>query len=258
VNNLIIKFLETPAYPNLFCRSMISSWKLLRLDGRRVGADIFSGKSPLTGQPFLTKSPAAFEDVTTFREHYPALPLESCRRKPVEPLPPASVIHKNSCYLELQGSLTQNTYKPPTVNKSKDLQCREGKGEGRAIASEPDTSSKRMFATNFQLNADRRLDAHSTTHQEGFPPIVPELRMQSNAHKFSHYKDVNSGPLGQRVYDTLAKSEYSREFEGAQCGEDGSRAEIKLPALKMSDTLTNTLTGEYRHCTNTTVGGTTV
>ena len=206
----------------------------------RAGASgIFNGKSPLTGQPFLTKSPAAFEDVTTFRAHYTALPLASCRRKPAEPLPPTSVIHKNSCYLKMQGSLTQNTYKPPTVHKNKDLECGEG-GEG--LSKEPDTSSKRMFATNFQLNADRRLDAHSTTNREGFPPIVPAL--QSNTYNFSHYKDVDSGPLGQRVYDPLAKSEYSREFEGAQCERDGSRAEIKLPALKMTETLRNTLTGE--------------
>ena len=88
----------------------------------RAGDAIFNGKSPLTGQPFLTKSPTVFEDVTTFRAHYTALPLESCRRKPVEPLPPASVIHKNSCYLKMQGSLTQNTYKPPAAHKSKDLE----------------------------------------------------------------------------------------------------------------------------------------
>ena len=68
--------------------------------------------------------------------------------------------------------------------------------------------------------------------------------LQSNTYNFSHYKDVDSGPLGQRVYDPLAKSEYSREFEGAQCERDGSRAEIKLPALKMTETLRNTLTGE--------------
>ena len=158
---------------------------------RRAGADIFNAKSPLTGQPFLTKTPAAFEDVTTFREHYPALSLASCRRKPVEPLPPASVIHKNSCYLKMHGPLTQNTYKPPAMYKNKDLKCREGEGARRS--NEPDTSSKRMFATNFQLNADRRLDTHCTTTQEGFPPIVPEWL--SNAFKFSHYKDVDSGPF---------------------------------------------------------------
>ena len=215
--------------------------KVATVRSNRTGASgiIFNGKSALTGQPFLTKSPAAFEDVTTFRAHYAALPLEYCRRKPVEPLPPALVIHKNSCYLKMQGSLTQNTYKPPAVHKSKDLECGEG-GEG--LSKEPDTSSKRMFATNFQLNADRRLDAHSTTNREGFPPIVPAL--QSNTYNFSHYKDVDSGPLGQRVYDPLAKSEYSREFEGAQCERDESRAEIKLPALKMTETLRNTLTGE--------------
>ena len=206
----------------------------------RAGDAIFNGKSPLTGQPFLTKSPTVFEDVTTFRAHYTALPLESCRRKPVEPLPPASVIHKNSCYLKMQGSLTQNTYKPPAAHKSKDLEYGEG------LSKEPDTSSKRMFATNFQLNADRRLDTHSTTNQEGFPPIVPTLQS-----KFSHYKDVDSGPLGQRVYDPLAKSEYSREFEGAQCERDGSRAEIKLPALKMTETLRNTLTGESEYIATT-------
>ena len=208
---------------------------------RGGGANIFNAKSPLTGQPFLTKTPAAFEDVTTFREHYPALSLASCRRKPVEPLPPASVIHKNSCYLKMHGSLTQNTYKPPAVYKYKDLQCREGEGGDRRL-NEADTSSKRMFATNFQLNADRRLDAHCTTTQEGFPPIVPELL--SNAYKFSHYKDVDSGPLGQRVFDPSAKSEYSSVFGGAQYEKDGDKAEIKLPALKMSETLTNTLTGE--------------
>ena len=207
---------------------------------RRAGGGIFNGKSPLTGQPFLTKSPAAFEDVTTFREHYPALPLASCRRKPVEPLPPASVIHKNSCYIKMQGSLTQNTYKPPVVRKNDDLQ--EEEREGRL--NEPDTSSKRMFATNFQLNADRRLDALCTTTQEGFPPIVP-AELLSNAYKLSHYKDVDSGPLGQRVFDPSAKSEYSSVFSGAQCeNDDGNKAEAKLPALKMSETLRNTLTGE--------------
>ena len=156
----------------------------------------------------------------------------------MEPLPPASVIHKNSYYLKMQGSLTQNTYKPPAEHKSKDLEYGEG------LLKEPDTSSKRMFATNFQLNADRRLDVHSTTNREGFPPIMPTLQPKI-CNNFSHYKDVDSGPLGQRVYDPLAKSEYGREFEGAQCeSRDGSRAEIKLPALKMTETLRNTLTGE--------------
>ena len=210
---------------------------------RRAGGDIMlNTKSPLTGQPFLTKTPAAFEDVTTFREHYTALPLASCRRKPMEPLPPASVIHKNSCYLKMQGSLTQNTYKPPAVHKNEDLEVDlEGAGERRT--NEPDTSSKRMFATNFQLNADRRLDTHCTTTQEGFPPIMPELL--SNAYKLSHYKDVDSGPLGQRVFDPSTKSEYSSVFGGARCEKDGNKAsEIKLPPLKMNETLRNTLTGE--------------
>ena len=203
---------------------------------RRAGAGVFNDKSPLTGQPFLTKTPAAFEDVTTFRQHYTALPLASCQRKPMEPLPPASVIHKNSCYLKMQGSLTQNTYKPPTVFKNQ-------LGEGEGKTSEPDTSSKRMFATNFQLNADRRLDAHCTTTQEGFPPIVPEL--MSNTYKFSHYKDVDSGPLGQRVFDPSAKSEYSSVFGGAQREKAGEKVDIRLPPLKMNETLRNTLTGEY-------------
>ena len=203
---------------------------------RRAGAGIFNGKSPLTGQPFLTKTPAVFDDVTTFRQDYTALPLASCRRKPMEPLPPASVIHKNSCYLKMQGSLTQNTYKPPAVFKNEDLQ-----GEGKS--NDCDTSSKRMFATNFHLNADRRLDAHCTTAQEGFPPLVPEPGL-SNAHKFAHYKDVDSGPLGRRVFNPSAKSEYSSVFGGSQCAKAVDQADIRLPSLKVNETR-NTLTGEY-------------
>ena len=84
---------------------------------RRTGTAISNGNSPLTGQPYLTRNSATFEDVTTFQQDYTALLVESCRRKPVEPLPPASVIHKNFPYLTMQGSLTQNTYKPPKVLK---------------------------------------------------------------------------------------------------------------------------------------------
>ena len=212
---------------------------------RRTGIAISNGNSPLTGQPFLTRNSATFEDVTTFRQDYTALLVESCRRKPVKPLPPASVIHKNFPYLTMQGSLTQNTYKPPKVLTSKDLQL----GQGEEGQTECDRSSKRMpnkmFATNFHLNADRRLDTHGTTTQEGFPPLVPAPL--SDLHKFAHYKDIDSGPLGQRVFNPSAESEYSSVFNANnKSGKDKPGAEdTRLPPLKTNgaNTPRNTLTG---------------
>ena len=97
-----------------------------------------------------------------------------------------------------------------------------------------------MFATNFHLNADRRLDSHCTTNQEGFPPLA--LDSNSVNHRFTaHYKDVDAGPLGRRVFDPSAKSEYSSVFRGSQVKESGAE-ETKLPLLKTVGAR-NTLTG---------------
>lgn len=101
-----------------------------------------------------------------------------------------------------------------------------------------------MFATNFHLNADRRLDTHCTTNQEGFPPLIPQPALPA-----SHYKDVASGPLGGRVFDPTVKSEYSSVFRGDQghneTGEEKTGS-TRLPLLK-TVMLRNTLTGESIH-----------
>ena len=209
---------------------------------RRRTGNAVGGNSPLTGQPFLTNSVATnFEDVTTFRQDYTALPLESCRRKPVEPLPPASVIHKNSCYLKLHGSLTQNTYKPPNVlSTDKDAHTgQEGGDRSRDCGATHKRMPNKMFATNFHLNADRRLDSHCTTNQEGFPPIV--AAPHSILHRFAaHDKDGDSSPLGRRVIDPSARSEYNSVFQGNQ--ETARVGDVKLPFLKTIEPR-NTLTG---------------
>lgn len=200
---------------------------------------VHSNKSPLTGQPFLN-TVANFENATTFRQDYRAHPLETCRRKSFEPLPPASVIHQNTCYLKMHGSLTQNTYRPPPVLKAKELHL--GQGEEKSSRNDGILRSipNKMFATNFHLNADRRLDTHCTTNQEGFPPLIPQPALPA-----SHYKDVASGPLGGRVLDPTAKSEYSSVFCGDQCpsvtGEENAEG-TRLPLLKTA-MLRNTLTG---------------
>ena len=135
----------------------------------------------------------------------------------------------------MHGSLTQSTYVPPTNLTStcdKDV-CSGGEG------SEKSNKSNKMFATNFHLNADRRLDSHCTTNQEGFPPLA--LDPNSVNHRFTaHYKDVDAGPLGRRVFDPSAKSEYSSVFRGSQVKESG--AETKLSLLKTVGAR-NTLTG---------------
>ena len=208
---------------------------------RRTGQAVNLGISPLGGQPY-SKSAGKFEDVTTFRQDYTALPLESCRRKPMEPLPPASVIHKNSCYLKMQGSLTQNTYKPPNTFGEREAIVEEGKKGTTENGGMSKRLPNKMFATNFHLNADRRLDQHCTTNQEGFPPLVPQPL--SSRHKNAHYKDVDSGPLGRRVLDPAARSEYNSVFRG----EEGTGCErqavepTRLPFLKTTQPR-NTLTG---------------
>lgn len=212
--------------------------------GRKANNLVHGNKSPLTGQPFL-RSSANFEKVTTFRQDYTAQPLETSRRKSFEPLPPASVIHKNACYLKMHGSLTQNTYKPPPVLKAKELHL--GKGEEKSTKSEDSLRSipNKMFATNFHLSADRRLDTHCTTNQEGFPPLVPQPALPA-----SHYKDVASGPLGGRVLDQPTKSEYCSVFRGDQGPRVTGEEETvggRLPLLKTA-VPRNTLTGDY--CTS--------
>ena len=211
--------------------------------GRRGNYPVRGNKSPLTGQPFLGTS-ANFENVTTFRQDYTALALETRRRKSFEPLPPASVIHKNACYLKMHGSLTQNTYKPPPLLKAKELHL--GKGEEKSPKSEDSLRGipNKMFATNFHLNADRRLDTHCTTNQEGFLPLVPQPALPA-----SHYKDVASGPLGGRVFDPITKSEYSSVFRGDQGLRVTSEDEVvgaRLPLLKTAAPR-NTLTGDYTY-----------
>ena len=74
----------------------------------------FTVNSHLTGQPFLRNGQCctgqagtntSFEDVTTFREDYCNPSNPSGRRKQFEPPQPASVIHKNNCFLKLEGEL---------------------------------------------------------------------------------------------------------------------------------------------------------
>ena len=211
-------------------------------NSRRRRQTAHLGISPLAGQPCARNS-GKFEDVTTFRQDYTALPLESCRRQPVEPLPPASVIHKNSCFLKMQGSLTQNTYKPPNSFREKEAGLDGGKdGRGEGSGSSKQVPNK-MFATNFHLNADRRLDQHCTTNQEGFPPLAPQP-LAALHHRNAHYKDVDSGPLGHRVLDPSARSEYNSMFLGEGIGQKKAQEPTKLPFLKTLQQR-NTLTGIY-------------
>ena len=210
---------------------------------RRPGNAVYSDNSPLTGQPFL-KTSINFDDVTTFRQNYTAHPLQSCHRDPVKPLPPASVIHQNACYLKMQSSLTQNTYQPPTLLKGEELHLRQGEEKASGSSQSSRNVPNKVFATNFHLNADWRLDTHCTTNQEGFPPLVPRPAVPA-----SHYKDIESGPLGGRVFDPLAKSEYCSVFGGGHLGSRGQESEgVRLPVLKPLGQR-NTLTGNCNYTT---------
>lgn len=126
----------------------------------------FSVNSPLTGQPFLRNGQCcggqgtntSFQDVTTFREDYCNPTNQSGRRKQFEPPQPASVIHKNNCFLKLEGSLTQNTYKPPSTSG------------GHADESQYlHRQAGCMNKTNFHMSADKRLETHHTTNQVTLP-----------------------------------------------------------------------------------------
>ncbi len=124
-------------------------------------------KSPITGELFpsplhprgmppgaLRWPDAVGAAATTFRSNYQPPPPAFSRQRSIDPPAPASVIHKNGCFLRLYGSQTQNTYtyRPPARMNSK----------------EKVSGSERMYATNFQIVADRRLDSHRTTARDGF------------------------------------------------------------------------------------------
>lgn len=167
-------------------------------------ASVNSGyvRSPLTGQ--FSKN--SFHDATTFRSDYAVPPSGLPRRRPIEPLPPASVIPKNTQYERLNQSLTQSTYLPPNELSQKYSVFRD----------ELPLKCNDMHKANFHISADKRLETRLTTNQVGFPPILHEERWDLN--QFNRYKDVESGPLGNRVLNPSIQSEYCSVYKSGDKG----------------------------------------
>ena len=219
---------------------------------RRAVGGIFNGRSRLASRSILAEIPGAFDDVTTFRQHYTAVPFSDCRRKLAEPLPPASVIHQSSHHLKIEKSLTQDTYTLPRLEcKADSFQSGAGKGQ---LSKYERASKQNVVSTNTHIVPDRRLDAlRTTTTQEEFPPIMPE--QLSNAYRLSQYRDLNSGPFGRRLFNALERSEYSSGIgEGPYEKGGGEKEAMKLPSLTVKETKRNTLTGKkYIHVVTLTV-----
>ena len=153
--------------------------------------------SPITGEQFPSSYRSSLEGITTFRSNYQPPPKHFTAAQKVEPLPPASVIHKNACFSQIEGSLSQNAYKFPHPSEVHQVV----------------PSAASMYATNFKMDADRRLETHYTTHRDGYRPAS----MDSLQNKWPRGgKLSNPGPLGNKVYGCPVGSEYFMAFNEAQ------------------------------------------
>ena len=188
-------------------------------------------KSPLTGQ-LPQSSNNTFEDATTFRSDYKVPPSGLFRRKPIDPLPPAAVLPKNTCYEKLNQSLTQSTYLPPGKHYVSRASVDDKEQTVRAMD---------MHKANFHISADKRLETRLTTNQTGFPAIVHDPRWDIN--QFNRYKDVESGPFGNRVYDPSAQSEYSGMYKVGEEGRVNARGAGVTRLGDNGKSCQNTLTG---------------
>lgn len=75
-------------------------------------SDLSQTNSPhvLTGQLF-PRPTSMTPMVTTVRSDYRPPPSGLSRAKAIHPPVPASVLHKDACFINMQGSLTQSTYR---------------------------------------------------------------------------------------------------------------------------------------------------
>ena len=93
--------------------------------------------------------------------------------------------------------------------------------------------SGHMYSTNFNLDADRRLETHRTTAQDGFQPVQP----LDNTNRQNTQRSTGLGVLGTTSVNPLACSEYARSFAGTS----GARTLAQGPEWSTRDTIT----GEY-------------
>ena len=167
------------------------------------------------------------DEFTTFRKDYKAPPNDFVRTKVVDPVPPASVIHKNSCYLKLQNSLTQSTYRPPNDTTPNVLQQYQNLLESDSTSG---MDSSRMYASHFHLSADKRLETHCTTNQDGFKLKECDKNSNHSRHvllaKGSSSKS-NPGPLGNKAFSNGSGSEYFSSFTGSCSGGGGRSVFVK-------------------------------
>jgi len=92
-----------------------------------------------------------------------------------------------------------------------------------------------MYRTNFRMDADRRLETHQTTAQDGFQPVQSLV-------KASHHNLLKcTGPLGKSAINPLVRSEYARSFTAADGIERGSGPQ--MPETAQSSPL-NIITGK--------------
>ena len=90
--------------------------------------------------------------------------------------------------------------------------------------------SGHMYSTNFHLDADRRLETHRTTAQDGFQPIQP----LDNTNRQNTQRSTGLGVLGTTSGNPLACSEYARSFAGTS----GARTLAQGPEWSTRDTIT--------------------
>ena len=96
--------------------------------------------------------------------------------------------------------------------------------------------SGRMYSTNFRMDADRRLETHQTTAQDGFQPVQSPGKLGNH----NLLKSTGPGPLGKTTVNPLVRSEYARSFTAADGIERGSGPQ--MPDTVQSSPL-NTITG---------------
>ena len=94
-----------------------------------------------------------------------------------------------------------------------------------------------MYRTNFRTDADRRLETHQTTAQDGFQPVQSLVKV---GHR-NLLKCTGPGPLGKSAINPLVRSEYARSFTAADGIERGSRPQ--MPDTVQSSPH-NTITGK--------------
>lgn len=153
-------------------------------------APILPSRFPSLSGSLIISAPA---ESTTVRSDYQPPPREWTAAKRIEPLPPASVIHKNACFAQIEGFLTQTANKPTPYPRIPNVQSA--------------CAASSMHATNFKMDADRRLETHCTTHRDGYRPVLTD-----NLHRRRLGRPSNPGPLGNKIHGCTVGSEYSTAF----------------------------------------------